>query len=103
MNEYFSNYLCHGTWKNRSITFLDCSRILDLIQADLGSSVVSPDILHYLYLLASHSKKYHSNEVPDDIVTMNSEVILQYVNTYDQTIRIVYPEDIKTPQDKSIR
>jgi len=102
MNMYLPDRVSHGTWRNKTITFPDYNRILDLIQGNLGNSKVAPDILHYLYLLASYSKKYFSEEVPDNIVTMNSEVILQYENMQEQTIRIVYPVDIKTQQDKSI-
>ena len=102
MKEDFPQYICNSTWRNKSITFPDYRRILHLIQNSLGNTKVSPDVLHYLYLLASASKKYYSNKVPDNIVTMNSQVILQYENKQEQTIRIVYPEDIKSSNDKSI-
>ena len=84
------------------MTFLDYGRIIYLIQDNLGNATVSPDILHNLYLLASVSRKYFSHEVPYNIVTMNSEVILKFDDSQEQKIRIVYPEDIKTPQDKSL-
>jgi hypothetical protein len=89
-------------WMHKSITFLDYSRILNCIQNDLGKSSVSATILHYLYLLISASKKYNSDKIPDYVITMNSDVILQFDNNQQQRIKIVYPGNIKDPYHKSI-
>ncbi|MBN2699403.1 MAG: GreA/GreB family elongation factor [Bacteroidales bacterium] len=97
-----TEYLNSAIWFNKSITFLDYGRIMVLIQDNLGNQKVSPDILHNLYLLASVSKIYLSDEVPSNVVTMNSEVILQFDENREQRIRIVYPEDIKTDGDVSL-
>ena len=102
MEKYFPLSISQGTWGNKSITFLDYSRIIYLIQDSVGDANVSPDVLHYLYLMVLKSKKYFSNEVPDNIITMNSEVILQFDDKQKQKIRIVYPKDIKSSCDKSI-
>ena len=98
----YSNDTGRYQWLNKSITLLDYSRIIFCLQNDIGTVSVSPGILHYLYLLASLSKKYNSDKIPDYIVTMNSDVILQFENKQLQKIRIVYPGDIKNMNDKSI-
>jgi hypothetical protein len=98
----YSNKTCRFKWLQKSITFLDYRRIINCIQNDLGNISVSPGILHYLYLLVSVSKKYNSDKIPEYIVTMNSDVILQFENNQQQKIRIVYPGDIININDKSI-
>lgn len=102
MEERNLYYSSQTNWRNKTITVSDCNRILVHIQKGLGNTQVSPDVLHHLYLTAAVSKKYFSNEVPENVVTMNSEVILQFENGQEQRIRLVYPDDITTPCDISI-
>jgi hypothetical protein len=102
MNKYFPNSNSRNFWVNRCVTLLDCSRILKHIQLDLGKICVSPDILHKLYLLISGSKKFLSEKIPDYVVTMNSDIILQFERNQQKRIRIVYPDNIKFPYDTSI-
>ena len=96
--------LVTGDLVNRSITFPDSGRILHHIQDSLHSSRSnpSPDVLHHLYLMASVGRKYDPNEIPENVVTMNSELILNLEHQNLQKIRIVYPEEITFSYDRSI-
>ncbi|MBN2484972.1 MAG: GreA/GreB family elongation factor [Bacteroidales bacterium] len=95
-------YASNNTWINKSITYPDYNRILGLIQADLGNTGVSPDALHHLFLIVSNSKKFKPTEVPGDVVTMNSEILVRMENKQEKTIKIVYPHDANTPEDISV-
>ncbi|MBN2481968.1 MAG: GreA/GreB family elongation factor [Bacteroidales bacterium] len=102
MKTYMPECFNFDYWYKKSVTVTDYGRILYLIQDSLGNTMAPPDILHHLYLMISASKKYLSSEVPGNVVTMNSEVILRHDHNREQKIRIVYPENIHTPQDVSI-
>lgn len=89
---------------NRSITNSDSGRILFHIHDSLQGSRAnqSPEVLHHLYLMTAVGQKYNPNEIPENVVTMNSEIILIQENQKRQSIRIVYPEDITFSSDRSI-
>ena len=90
------------SWDSKSVTFSDCGRILKQIQEDLKNDNVPPHVLHQLYLITSVSKKYDAENIPDDIVTMNSEILVTLDNRKEQKIRIVFPGDVRNPGDISI-
>ncbi len=96
---YYTTFL---TRENKSITLSDYGRLLNKIEEDIGKNDVSPQILHKLYMQLSTSKKFYSERIPDDIVTMNSEVTILINNYRERTIRIVFPQDITGPDDVSI-
>ncbi|MFO7933629.1 MAG: hypothetical protein R6U78_06070 [Bacteroidales bacterium] len=100
MQKLPSKYTCKR--KNKFITFSDYNRIMNYIQHDLGNQVVPPHVLHSLYLFTSSSRKFYSTEIPENVVTMNSEVILRMENDRRLRIRIVYPENVLGPKDISI-
>ena len=104
MRNKYSASLMTDKLVNKSITISDSSRILYHIQDSLHNSQSnpSPDVLHHLYLMASVGKKYKPNEIPGNVVTMNSELILNLEDRKKQKIRIVYPEDITFSYDRSI-
>jgi hypothetical protein len=102
MRSEIQKMTCQNTFGKKSITVPDYGRITYHIHDCLKNTNVSPDILHQLYLITCESKKYFSNEVPNNIVTMNSEIILTDSNKNDRIIRIVYPEDMKSTGDISI-
>ena len=102
MGSEIQKMTCQNTFGKKSITVPDYGRIIYQIYDCLKENNVSPDILHQLYMITSESKKYFSNEVPNNIVTMNSEIILADIQKNERKIRIVYPEDIKSPDDISI-
>jgi hypothetical protein len=89
-------------WKKKSLTNEDYGKLLNLITDDIGKAYVSPYGLHTLYLLATNSKKIDSHRIPDDVVTMNSELILTTDNFQKQLVKIVFPEDIKGKHDLSV-
>ncbi len=86
----------------KSITVYDCGRLLNRIEEDLGKNEIPPQILHKLYMQLSTSKKFDSESIPDDIVTMNSEVVIIINNYCERKIRIVFPQDMHGPDDVSI-
>ncbi|MFO7658463.1 MAG: GreA/GreB family elongation factor [Bacteroidales bacterium] len=89
-------------WENKMITISDSNRILEHIKNDIGNINVLPDVLHHLYLLLSNSKKSLSENIPENIVTMNSQIRLLSDNKQQQTIKIVFPEDVSEPGDISV-
>lgn len=86
----------------RHLTFKDYNCLINLITDDLGKAHVSPQGLHLLYLLAEHSKKYNSDSIPSNIVTLNSELILVNERMQKQLIKIVLPKNINGKNDISI-
>jgi transcription elongation GreA/GreB family factor len=100
--ENYIDGLCNPVWRTRTITYTDYGRIVNHIDEDIGNEHFSPDSLHSLYLLATNSKKRDSQSFPDDIVTINSQVILAGANNSERLVRIVFPQDIVTSQDISV-
>lgn len=90
------------TWQNKALTLTDCNRITNHIIDDLEKRNISSEVLHGLYLLTCVGKKFKSGEIPDNIVTMNSKLIIQHDSNSEECIRITYPEDINEPGDKSV-
>lgn len=89
-------------WENKIITIYDYNRIQDHIKNDIGNVKVPPEVLHHLYLLLSNSKKSLSESIPENIVTMNSQIRFRSDNKQQQTIKIVFPEDVREPGDISV-
>ena len=88
--------------KERAITVQDCSRLINQISDDIGNVHVSPKNLHDLYLLTSKSKKFGSNEISSDVVTLNSKVVLITESKIIRLIRIVLPNKIEHKNDISV-
>jgi hypothetical protein len=102
MKENYANYTALMTRDKKSITLLDYGRILKQIQNDLDHDLVPPQILHHIYLMAATSKKYYSEKIPDNIVTLNSEILIVSDKSKKQKIKIVFPQDVINPGDVSI-
>jgi hypothetical protein len=102
MKEDNTNYMAFMASDSKSITLSDYGRILNLIQNDLGNNQVPLQILHHLYIMTATSRKYYPERIPEDVVTMNSEIILILDNNRKQKIKIVFPRDVKGPDDVSI-
>lgn len=78
----------------RNISSLDYLRLINLITNDVGQSAIPAENLHQLYLVLETSHKVKSEEIPDNVVTMNSDVVIKYVQSgLTKTVRIVYPAD----------
>lgn len=84
------------------ITYSDYGRIVNHIKDDIGNLRVAPSCLHALYLLATQSKKYDSHDIPDNIITINSEVILATDALHRRMVRIVLPQDVCNQNDISV-
>lgn len=102
MNKFSPNKKSDCKQSHKFITFSDYNRIMNYIESDLGNQLVPPHVLHYLYLFTSSSRKFYSSEIPENVVTMNSEVILRLKNDQRLKIRIVYPENVLGSNDISI-
>lgn len=87
---------------DRHLTYKDYNCLINLITDDLGKAHVSPHGLHSLYLLAENSKKYNSGNIPGNIVTLNSEIILVSEKMQKQLVRIVLPISLNGKNDVSI-
>ena len=81
----------------RIISDLDYFRLMNRISADIGDPEVDPCNLHRLYILLNTSRRLKPEEVGDDLVTMNSSVVLRNVHTGNKKIiQIVYPGNKNT-------
>lgn len=89
-------------WENKAITNNDFGRLIGQITEDIGRSHVPPSGLHSLYLLLKKSKIYQSLNVPKNIVTINSKIILSTENKHKHFVTIVLPGDIKNRNDVSV-
>ncbi len=87
---------------DRHLTFKDYNCLINLITDDLGKTHVSPHGLHRLYLLAENSKKYNSDNIPFNIVTLNSEIILVSEKMQKQLVKIVLPSHLNGKNDISV-
>ncbi len=102
MKQEGSSVAASMAWDNKSITLSDFGRILKQIQEDLGNDSVSLRLLHQLYLMTAVGKKYDPENIPDDVVTMNSEILLSLEDNKKMKVRIVYPGDVNNPGDISL-
>jgi regulator of nucleoside diphosphate kinase len=102
MNDISEDSYSKETWDDRSITYSDYGKILNRIVDDIGNIDISPQGLHQLYLLISRCKKVDSRWIPDDIVTLNSEVIIITDEKQKCRVRIVIPKDSGDQCDVSV-
>ena len=58
--------------------------------------------MHKLYLFATYSKKYQSFNLPKNIVTLNSEIILVSDIQKKQLVKIILPGETSSKHDISI-
>jgi transcription elongation GreA/GreB family factor len=78
----------------RNISSLDYLRLINLIYHDVGQETIPAENLHQLYLMLETSHKVKSESIPDDIVTMNSNVVIKFIRSGEtKTVKIVYPDD----------
>ena len=81
----------------RNISSLDYIRLINQINSDIGQSAIPAENLHQLYLMLKSAHKIKSESIPDNIVTMNSNVVIRYVQSGEtKTVRIVYPGNQNT-------
>jgi len=86
----------------RNISSLDYLRLINQIYNDVGQPAIPAENLHQLYLLLETAHKIKSEEIPDDIVTMNSDVVIKYMHSgVTKTVRIVYPEGNASVKENS--
>ncbi|MCU4174036.1 GreA/GreB family elongation factor [Carboxylicivirga sp. N1Y90] len=86
----------------KAITDKDYFRIMNLVGEDIGKAHVLPESLHKLYLYAANSKKYKPQRIPQNYVTLNSEIILSNENDQKQLVKIVLPQNIYEKHDISV-
>jgi regulator of nucleoside diphosphate kinase len=85
----------------RNISSLDYYRLMNLLNEGVGQTKIPADSLHQLYVMLKRAHKIKSEEIPANIVTMNSEVVIRYViSGKTKTFRIVYPYDGEMMDDK---
>ena len=89
-------------YESKCVTISDYYRITNHIEDDIGKNDVDPHILHQLYLALNRCRKYYSEEIPENIVTMNSELSILTEENDEKTIKIVYPEDVTKPENISV-
>ena len=78
----------------RSIASLDYLRLMNLIYNDVEHSTIPAENLHQLYVLLNTAHKIKSEDIPANVVTMNSELTIRFVvSGKTKTVRIVYPAD----------
>lgn len=83
----------------RNIASLDYIRLINQINSDIGQKEIPAENLHQLYLMLKSAHKVKSDHIPHDIVTMNSNVVIRYVQSGEtKTVRIVYPGSQETPE-----
>ena len=97
-NEDKNNY----TWRTRNLTNTDYDRIVNRISDDIGKDHISPNGLHSLFLLAANSKKHNSESIPNDVVTINSEILLVSGRGIKRLVRIVFPQHMESIDDVSV-
>jgi len=86
----------------RNISSLDYLRLINQIYNDVGQSAIPAGNLHQLYLMLQTAHKVKSEEIADNVVTMNSDVVIRYMRSgITKTIRIVYPADSLQFQNNS--
>jgi transcription elongation GreA/GreB family factor len=86
----------------KAITDMDYARIMNLVSQDIGKTHVLPESLHKLYLYAANSKKFKPQRIPNNCVTLNSEIILSNEDNQKQLVKIVLPQNIYGKHDISI-
>lgn len=91
-----------NNWRAKTITNTDYGRIVNRINDDIGKDRFSPNDLHALYLLAANSKKNDSNSIPNNVVTINSEIILICEKRIKRIVRIVFPQHMESIDDVSV-
>lgn len=78
----------------RNIASLDYLRLINLLNNDVGQDDIPAESLHQLYLMLETSRKVKSESIPEDIVTMNSNVVIKFIRSGEtRTVKIVYPND----------
>ena len=78
----------------RNISSLDYLRLINLINNEVGHTAIPAESLHQLYLMLKTSRKIKSDSIPENIVTMNSNVVIKFVRSgKTKTVKIVYPDD----------
>ena len=102
MKSIINQQLINMFWENKAITNKDFGRLISQITEDVGRSHVPPNGLHTLYLLLKKSKIYEPLDIPNNIVTINSKIILSSESGQKQFVSIVLPGDIKNRNDVSI-
>ena len=81
----------------RNISDLDYFRLMNRISSDIGDPEVDPCNLHRLYLILNTSCRVKPEDVGNDLVTMNSSVLLRNIRSGSKKIvQIVYPGEEHT-------
>ncbi len=102
MNSITNQQIMNMFWENKAITNKDFGRLISQITEDVGRSHVLPNGLHTLYLLLKKSKIYEPLDIPNNIVTINSKIILSSESRQKLFVSIVLPGDIKNRNDVSV-
>jgi regulator of nucleoside diphosphate kinase len=83
------------------ITEYDLTRLRELIRAAGHTDYRGSEYLDQLTNELNRAKIVATEEVPPDVVTMNSKVRLEDVDTGEEMVfTLVFPEEADIPQDK---
>lgn len=102
MKSIINQHLINMFWENKAITNKDFGRLISQITEDVGRPHVLPNGLHTLYLLLKKSKIYEPLDIPKNIITINSKIVLITETGHKHIVSIVMPGDIKNRNDVSI-
>jgi transcription elongation GreA/GreB family factor len=86
---------------DRIISSLDYQRLINQIGYDIGNNTIPMDQLHHLYLLLLGASKVKSENIKRDVITMHSNVEIQYLRSKQKKkVRIVYPGEKLSETDQ---
>jgi transcription elongation GreA/GreB family factor len=78
----------------RNISSLDYLRLINLIYNDVGHQEIPAESIHQLYLMLETAHKVKSDSIAENVVTMNSNVVVKFIRSGEtKTVKIVYPDD----------
>ena len=96
-----NNEILSGNSK-RIISIVDYGRIMSKLENDLNYDVL-PELLHRLYLILKRARIIPWEQVPSDLITMNSRLLLKDLNTLKtRIVRLSYDEKNETNEEISI-
>lgn len=86
---------------NIQITTEDHKRLTDLLALNVIQLISSADQLRELQAELDRAQILSSDEVPGDVVTMDSTIVLRDLDTYEtETYTLVYPERANIEEDR---
>lgn len=78
----------------RFLSKIDHQKILSTLEVSAQSKVVQPSILEIIRKTLSKAKKIDQNQVPQDLITMNSKFVLKDLGNAEAfQFTLVYPDE----------